>query len=177
MPVTKDTANALLAEFMAKRGSVPRYRKGHSGKALPMIPDKLEKAEFEPDNSRIGLQSYGMQSRSQISALLDQGSIPDADSMARMMVREYFDLKRGILPQYARISFTLIPVTTYVPRGTIGCVREPLTLGCDHWRKAYTCAGSVEPEVIQPSNPIGEAQSWRNLRVPKNGQRPIVRTR
>jgi len=65
MPVSTEQANALLAEFMAKRDGTPitRYTQRVRGpKVAAYRPDPLEKIEYQPDNSQIGCQSSGIQS-------------------------------------------------------------------------------------------------------------------
>lgn len=102
MPHTADTAQALLDEFMAKRQGkpIPRYKARVRGsKLLSFAPMPLEKAEFEPDNSRIGRESRGLQSgySVRVGHLLCMGLV---DAAARAMVEDWIDAARGLVPQY-----------------------------------------------------------------------------
>lgn len=100
MAVTTAMADAILAEFLSRRGSeaVTKVKSRVRGMKLEYKRDLLEKAEFEPDNSRIGRQSRGLQSgfSLRVQWLLVAGCY---DAAATAMVADYFDALRGDVPR------------------------------------------------------------------------------
>jgi hypothetical protein len=113
MPVSQRDADDMLAEFLAKRSDAPivKYKRSVKGpRTLSVLPDAFERPTFEPDNSRIGEQSYGLQSQSIAARLLTSGA--DLDSVARAMVSEYHLALSGIVPTLPTISYYLIGENT-----------------------------------------------------------------
>ena len=77
---------------------VTRLKPRARGMKLEYRRDLLEKVEFEPDNSRIGRQSRGLQSgfSPRVQWLLVAGCY---DAAAAAMVTDYFDALRGDVPR------------------------------------------------------------------------------
>jgi len=101
MPVSQRDADTMLEEFLAQR-EVTKIRRGAKGpKQSSTKPDPLERREYAPDNSRIGNDSRGMQSRpcSRIEVMMRsqvmQERFPQA--VAHAMVEEWLDAVRGMV--------------------------------------------------------------------------------
>ncbi len=85
-----------MATAVVSIGSVPisKYRRGARGPKVSMKPDLLVRAEFEPDNSRIGCESYGLQA-SVVSILNPKWTLTD-----------HYMAEIGIVPSLPVISYT-----------------------------------------------------------------------
>jgi hypothetical protein len=101
--VTQAMADSILAEAMAGRETVPvtRVKRGKSGMHMSMKPDLLERVEYAPDNSRIGCQSRGMQSRpcSKVEVMMRSQVMMERfpQAVAHAMVEEWLDAARGMV--------------------------------------------------------------------------------
>lgn len=83
-----------------------RGRKVDAGRLLREQPMPIERAEFEPDNSRIGRESYGAQTGKLATDALYSH---EWDRAASLMVFEHIELgKFGCAPMRFVVSFSLL---------------------------------------------------------------------
>lgn len=169
MPVSQVQANELLAEFIAKRGNaaIPRF-KSHVRGPKPDVnfgPDSIEKASFEPDNSRIGENSRGLQSESLVSRAF---RIRRFDLAARAMVQEYHESMAGI-PYRLRVSTSFLPSIEAIEASKpVGCETKPAMIG--NW--FHDISEQMPP--VNHNEAKQENRQWLRMRKPRLGQRVAV---
>jgi protein required for attachment to host cells len=83
-----------------------RGRKVDAGKLLRVQRDSIERAEFEPDNSRIGRESYGAQTG---KLATDALYAHDWSRAASLMIFEHQELgKFGCAPMRYVVSLSIL---------------------------------------------------------------------
>lgn len=176
----EEYAMRVQAAKQAKVQAPARVKAGRKGQ-LPQVTkvDPLARAEFEPDNNRIGCESKGIQSKL------------DFATLAAIWVYEWHvDLEHPMLRSY-------VPVAPILPTQPYVVVREAMPNG---YTTAFDKAKHIDQSICaiagewlksqispeQPkigcyntvnNNPIAarqESKSWQSTRTPKSGQRPQV---
>lgn len=157
MPIAQQDADAILAEFM-QASMVQRIKAGKRGpRRLTSKPDLLVKQEFEPDNSRIGRQSKGMQSswNPRVQWLLCMGLLDEA---AKAMIADYSDARRGIVPWQC-----VVQVVTVDTPETISTEVKPTAQYFGEWNvpAPVRCLNNSEAQTKL------ENESWKSSRMPR----------
>lgn len=183
MPVSERTAEELLTEFLTLRTITKLKPSKKQSKAE--LPDRLEKCEFLPDNSRIGRRTACIRTvpdEKVFEALLSsQFELAARHMIAECEVRTIWNFdKYGFGCE--SIVYRSID-TKQVLDVFVEAAEQPVVLS-----KPYTC--HTEPVLLRKIDPVTDVldvltvkaqpfvpskDSWKQTRVPKNGVRVLCK--
>lgn len=142
---------------------------------------KLERAEYDPDNSRIGRESVGLQSTHNTDNQGDYQQVKAA-TLRRLIaggVADYLNAASGILKIQAKVVSMAREEVAPAPSKPIGCERKPATLtNSYHGRldEQFAClyVRNPVPQKYQPSKSTAQSRKDKESWQAKQGQRPVV---
>jgi len=174
----EEYAMRVQASKQAKTGAKLLVKMGRKG-SLPASAkiDLLARQDFEPDNSRIGCESHGIQTTLDMATLAAIWVYEWHTDLGHSMIRPYLP----VAPILPTVPYVIVReamangyTTTFNKRTPFDTGKFPVA--SDWMRSKITpVQADVKPVLnVNVNDALNEAKQWHSIRTPKRGQRPQV---